>query len=56
LIARLVAEAEVEHAPPGVSSSPVDGHEAEGIAVLRDMSSDLLAAELQQRGWVVMEP
>jgi hypothetical protein len=56
LIARLVAEAEIEHASPGVSSPRVDRREAERIAVLRGMSSDLLAAELQQRGWVVMEP
>lgn len=41
---------------PAVSPPLVDGHEAERIAVLRGMPSDVLAAELQQRGWLVMEP
>lgn len=57
LIARLEAGADAsgegpEYAPPPV----IDRRQAERVAVLRSMPTDLLAAELQHRGWVVMEP
>jgi len=35
---------------------PVSRREAERIAMLRKIPDDALAAELQRRGWVVMEP
>lgn len=57
LIARLDAEAEV--GPGGAPAAPppvVDRREAERAKVLRKMPSEALAAELQRRGWVVMEP
>ncbi|WP_116996221.1 hypothetical protein [Desertimonas flava] len=38
-----------------ISSPPVERLSADERAV-RDMSSELLAAELQRRGWAVMEP
>lgn len=42
---------------PGVRTSPsVDRREAERIAMVRKLPSELLAAELQRRDWVVMEP
>ncbi len=44
---------------PHPSSSrlpPVSRREAERIAMLRKLPDDALAAELQRRGWVVMEP
>ncbi|MGY6500389.1 MAG: hypothetical protein ACXIVQ_05760 [Acidimicrobiales bacterium] len=44
-IARL--EAEVDGAPPEVGAPP---------AILTDMPDAVLAAELQRRGWVVLEP
>lgn len=40
-----------------VRSSPsADRRQAEHIALLRKLPSELLAAELQRRDWVVMEP
>jgi hypothetical protein len=62
LIERL--EADAEAAPTGddgVASGappppPVDRREAERVASLRKMPADLLAAELQRRGWIVVEP
>ena len=36
--------------------SPVDRREAERVATLKKMPVGLLAAELQRRGWIVMEP
>jgi hypothetical protein len=67
LIARLEAEAEVgggadpgssDEAPPqvAVSSDRYDRREAQRLAALRKMPDEALAAELQRRGWVVMEP
>lgn len=35
---------------------PVDPREAEQVAALKKMPVGLLAAELQRRGWIVMEP
>ena len=65
LIERLEAAAEVaefgadgpaaEAAPVG-APPPGDRREAERIATLKKMPVGLLAAELQRRGWVVMEP
>ena len=59
LIERLEAEAEGDgdggDAPPGTSPPP-DRREAERIGALRQMPAALLAAELQRRGWIVMEP
>lgn len=62
LIARLEAEADVgassDEAPPqvAVSSDRYDRREAQRVAALRQMPDEALAAELQRRGWVVMEP
>ncbi len=62
LIARLEAEAEAGAAPPdeaprvAVSSDRYDRREAQRLAALRQMPDEALAAELQRRGWVVMEP
>ena len=62
LIARLEAEAEAELAQDGASIGatppppPIDRRQAERIKLLEKMSSEMLAAELQRRGWVVMEP
>ena len=62
LIARLEAEAEAESAPPdeaprvAVSSDRYDRREAQRLAALRQIPDEALAAELQRRGWVVMEP
>lgn len=67
LIARLEAEAEVERegdadtvAPrdPGlaVSEARVDRRAAQQRQVLTGMPAEVLAAELQRRGWVVLEP
>lgn len=61
LIARLETEAEAEaggepgaDAPPPVP--PVRRRDAERLALVRKLPDDMLAAELQRRGWVVMEP
>lgn len=60
LIAQLEAAAEAagtDGAPAAATPAPpVDRREAERVAALRKMPADLLAAELQRRGWVVMEP
>lgn len=59
LIARLEADAEAggepgaDLAPP---VAPVRRRDAERLALVRRLPDDLLAAELQRRGWVVMEP
>jgi hypothetical protein len=37
-------------------AAPVDRREAEQIARLSKMSDAVLAAELQRRGWIVVEP
>ena len=59
LIARLEAEAE-GHGDAGVAdrspSVQVDRRQAERAAALRKVPDELLAAELQRRGWVVMAP
>ena len=59
LIERLEAEAGPEaldatDAPP--RPAPLSRRDAERIAILKKMPDDALAAELQRRGWVVMEP
>lgn len=65
LIARLEDEAEGAAAPAlpdetapriAVSSDRYDRREAQRLAALRQMPDEALAAELQRRGWVVMEP
>ena len=64
MIARLEAEqdASLDAGPAGpdaVAARPVpvvDRRDAERIQTLRKMPDALLAAELQRRGWVVMEP
>jgi len=38
------------------SSPVVDRREAERVRVLGRMPTELLAAELQRRGWIVVEP
>ena len=66
-IERLEAEAEatqqaeggpddVGRHPSASRLPPVSRREAERIAMLRKIPDDTLAAELQRRGWVVMEP
>ena len=66
-IERLETEAETtQHAdtdgndvgphPSSPRLPPVSRREAERIAMLRKLPDDALAAELQRRGWVVMEP
>lgn len=54
LIARLEAAAERDDAP--TPPSPTERRQAKYQAVLGKLPTDLLAAELQRRGWVVMEP
>lgn len=61
LIARLEAEADAAGDGEGdgapATAPPVrDRRRSEREAALRKMPAELLAAELQQRGWVVMEP
>ncbi len=59
LIARLEAEGGEggdAEAPSTRSSPSADRRETERIAMLRKVPSELLAAELQRRDWVVMEP
>ncbi len=57
LIARLEAEAdEGDGAMPPAAPPRVNRREAERTAAVRKMPAELLAAELQRRGWVVMEP
>jgi hypothetical protein len=56
LIARLEAAAE-DGAPSATPAPPpTDRRQAKYHAVLSKLPTDLLAAELQSRGWVVMEP
>lgn len=61
LIERLETEAEAE--PEALDATdastrpaPLSRRDAERIAILKKMPDDALAAELQRRGWVVMEP
>jgi len=67
LIARLEAEAEAEaegdpdDAPhrglsPDASTARYDRREAKRRELLADLPAEALAAELQRRGWVVLEP
>ena len=65
LIARLEAEAEAgpdagtaEAPDPRLAATAArfDRREAQRRQVLADMPAEALAAELQRRGWVVMEP
>ena len=65
LIARLEAEAETAEttaapetaAPSRAAAAPVfDRARAQRINQLHEVPAELLAAELQRRGWVVMEP
>ena len=57
LIAQLEGEAETGEAAPVVSAPrPYDRREAEQAAALAKVPAPLLAAELQRRGWIVMEP
>jgi hypothetical protein len=54
LIAQL--EAEAEGRPASESPSPDDGDEADQPGPLGDIPTAVLAAELQSRGWIVVEP
>ena len=65
LIARLEAEAEAENdagtavpseGAPDASAARFDRREAQRREVLAGMPAEALAAELQRRGWVVLEP
>jgi hypothetical protein len=57
LIARLEAEAEGHDLDTTGAPTPVvDRRDAERTSALQKMPAHLLAAELQRRGWVVMEP
>ena len=46
----------IERHPSSSRLPPVSRREAERLAVLRKIPDDTLAAELQRRGWIVMEP
>lgn len=63
LIARLEAEAAEsgdgapdDAAVPAASAARFDRREAQWRRLLADMPAEALAAELQRRGWAVMEP
>ena len=65
LIARLEAEAEGESGGdtgppidpgPAVSAARFERREAQWRKLLGDVPAEALAAELQRRGWAVMEP
>jgi hypothetical protein len=64
LIARLEAEAEAPSTSDGGGSGaepttprpPLDRRDAAVANALHRVPADVLAAELQRRGWVVMEP
>jgi len=57
LIARLEAAAEIGDPAPGAAPPPAGVRRLPAAAPsLRTVSADVLAAELQRRGWVVMEP
>lgn len=56
LIAQLEDETEgAVDAPPPAATDRFDRRHAERLATLRGMPDELLAAELQRRGWIVME-
>jgi hypothetical protein len=42
--------------PPREASAAIDRRQAEQARQLAKMPTEMLAAELQQRGWVVIEP
>jgi hypothetical protein len=42
--------------PPREASAAIDRRQAERAGQLSKVPSEMLAAELQQRGWVVIEP
>lgn len=60
LIARLEAEGAGAEAPadpmPAASAARSDRREAQRRQLLATMPAEALAAELQRRGWVVLEP
>lgn len=60
LIARLDADADADADRAERAERPavpvVDRRDAERARVLRRMPTEALAAELQQRGWIVVEP
>jgi hypothetical protein len=61
LIARLEAEVAAGSDAPAVAAAPAATPRARGserarAVALQAVPADLLAAELQRRGWVVMEP
>lgn len=58
LIARLELEAEGATASDDATTLPpkADPRDAERAALLRKLPAGLLAAELQRRGWIVVEP
>jgi hypothetical protein len=54
LIARL--EAEADGTEPTEVPTPIDRRSASQQAALRKLPTAVLAAELQRRGWIVVEP
>jgi len=57
LISRLEAEGDSGGSDgPVRPAPPVDRRHAERLAALAKMPDEVLAAELQRRGWIVMEP
>ena len=57
LIERLETEQDTDTAPTNSSHTGlIDRREAKYVATLRKTPDDLLAAELQRRGWIVVEP
>jgi hypothetical protein len=56
LIARLQAQADADPDQPSVARPVADHRETARVQALRAMPAEALAAELQRRGWVVLEP
>lgn len=56
LIERLEREAELAAGDAGSSPAPPPPAAAKENRQLRSVPDDVLAAELQRRGWIVMEP
>lgn len=56
LIDRLEREAEDPSGTPDTADDRPDPRDVQRRATARKLPSEILAAELQSRGWVVMEP
>lgn len=56
LIERLMGDSDAAPVPRREPVTATERRQAEQIQALGEMPSELLAGELQRRGWVVMEP